>query len=45
MTKMLEVEELTHLKVKTQAKKRGMTMKGYVEYLVNQDKKNINKGN
>ncbi len=41
---MLEVEELTHLKVKTQAKKRGMTIKGYVEFLVNEDKKLISKG-
>ena len=44
MTKMLEVEENTHLKAKAQAKQRGMTIKGYMEYLVNKDKKEIQKG-
>jgi len=38
-TVVIRVDELTRLKLKTQAEKRGMTMIGYVKYLVNEDKK------
>ena len=37
MTKMLEVEDVTHKKVKSQALYRDMTIKEYVEFLVNRD--------
>ncbi len=43
MTKMLEVEEATHKKVKAQALHRDMTIKEYVDFLVNRDIK-MNKG-
>ncbi len=43
-TVVIRIEELTRMKLKVQAIKRGMTMLGYVKYLVNEDKKLINKG-
>lgn len=42
--KHIEVEANTHLKVKAQSAMRGMTMKEYVDYLVDLDKKIIMKG-
>ncbi len=41
---LIEVSELTRMKIKEQAKLRGMTMKGYVNYIADQDKKLIMKG-
>ncbi len=43
-TVVIRVEELTRMKLKVQAVKRGMTMLGYVKYLANEDRKQINKG-
>ena len=41
--KMVEVYSNTHLKVKAQAAMRGMTIRDYVDYLANLDKKIIMK--
>ncbi len=41
--KHLEVCENTHRKIKTQALIRDMTIKEYVDYLADQDKKLMNK--
>ena len=41
---LIEVSELARMKLKEQAKLRGMTMKGYVNWLADQDKKQIMKG-
>ena len=40
----VQVTELTRLKLKEQSKLRGMTMKGYINWLADQDKKLIMKG-
>jgi len=42
--KMIEVSENTHFKVKAQAYARGMTMREYIEWLADQDKKKLIKG-
>jgi len=43
-TVVIRVDELTRMKIKEQASKRGMTMIGYVRFLVNNDKKQMMKG-
>jgi len=42
--KMIEVSANTHLKIKAQSAMRGMTMREYVDYLADLDKKLIMKG-
>jgi len=42
--KHLEVNENTHMKIKVQASMRSMTIKEYVDFLADQDKKVIMKG-
>ena len=42
--KHLEVEPNTHMKIKVQASMRNMTIKQYVDFLADQDKKAIMKG-
>ena len=37
--KMIQVSDATHGQAKEQSKKRKMTLKGYVEYLLDNDKK------
>jgi len=41
---LIKVSRLTHMKVKEQAKQRGMTIMGYVNWLADQDKKKLMKG-
>ncbi len=41
---LIEVSELTRMKLREQSKVRGMTIKGYVMWLADQDKKQIMKG-
>jgi len=42
--KMLEVEDNTHLQTKAQAKERGMTIRGYIAYIVKKDKQLLMRG-
>jgi len=42
--KMIEVSGSTHLKIKAQSAMRGMTMREYIEWLADNDKKIIMKG-
>lgn len=35
---LVYVDEETHIMLKDKSDKRGMTLKGYVKYLVNKDK-------
>ena len=42
--KMIEVSEDTHLKIKTQAAMRKMSMREYIDWLADNDKKVIMKG-
>jgi hypothetical protein len=35
---MIKVETQTHKDAKKQAKDKGMTLQGYIKYLVNKDK-------
>jgi len=42
--KHIEVVPNVHLMVKAQSAMRGMSMKAYIEWLVNEDKKTIMKG-
>jgi len=35
---------MIHLQAKAQAKERGMTLKGYIAYIVREDKRQIMKG-
>jgi len=42
--KMLETHASTHLKIKAQSAMREMTMRDYIEWLADQDKKAIMKG-
>ncbi len=37
--KMIKVEEETHKRAKAEADKKGMTLQGYIRYLVNKDTK------
>ena len=41
--KMIQVEPKTHENAKTQAKARGMLLRSYIDMLVEQDKKKLNK--
>ena len=40
---MIKVYDNTRLKIKTQAKRRGMTMIDYIDYLVGKDKRELMK--
>lgn len=40
MSKMIKVKEDTHKKVKEKAKEKGMTMQGYIDYLLSIDNNN-----
>ena len=41
---MLEIWSNTHIKIKVQSAMRGMSMREYIDFLANQDKKEIMKG-
>ncbi len=36
--KMIQVEEKTHTKAKRMAKKRGMTLRGYIKMLIEEER-------
>ncbi len=41
---MLEIWANTHMKIKVQSAMRGMSMREYIDFLVNNDKNTIMKG-